>query len=241
MPALDESFPAIRDALADRYGHPEPPAAGLDPFEALVATVLDRALEPAKRDAVVAALRDEGLLDPQALAEADPVEVEDALRSAGLSVSRAALAPLRRLARWLVDRHHGSADALAGPDSPVPADRLREELLTINGVGPATADALLLFALGRPAYPLDRATYRVLVRHGWVDTDAGYDEARDVVERLGPDDPALLARLSAWFERVGREFCRVGAPKCERCPLRPFLPESGPVDPNGSIRGGSNP
>jgi endonuclease-3 related protein len=233
MPSLDESFPAIRDALADRYGHPEPPAAGLDPFEALVAIVLDRALDARKRDAAVAALRDEGLLDAQALAESDPSETEDALRGAGLAVPRSALSPLRKLARWLVDLHHGSADELADSDSPVPTGRLRDELVTINGVGQATADSVLLHALRRPVYPLDRATYRVLVRHGWVDTDSGYDEARDVVERLGPDDPVLLARLSAWFERLGREFCRAGAPKCDRCPLRPFLPESGPIDPNG--------
>lgn len=232
MPALVESFPAIRADLTDRYGLPAPLFAGLDPFEALVATVLDRALEPTKRDAVIAALRDEGLLEPQALAESDPAEAEEALRSAGLAVARTVLTPLRKLARWLVDHHHGSADALAGLDSSLSADRLREELLTINGIGPASADAVLLFALRRPVYPLDRASYRILARHGWVDTDAGYDEARDVVERLAPEDPALLARLSAWFERLGREFCRAGAPKCERCPLRPFLPESGPVDPN---------
>lgn len=233
MPALDESYPAFRDALADRYGRPESPAAGLDPFLALVTIVLDRVLDPKKRDAVVTVLRDEGLLEPQALAEADPVEAEEALRSAGLTVNRTALAPLRRLARWLVDLHHGSADALAGPDSEVSAERLREELLTLNGIGPATADALLLYALRRPVYPLDRPTYRIFARHGWIDAEASYDEARDVVERLDPGDPAALDRLSVWFVKVGREFCRAGAPKCERCPLRPFLPESGPIDPNG--------
>ncbi len=233
MPALDESFPAIRDALADRYGLPGSPNAGLDPFEAILATVLDRFLEPIKRDTVIAALRDDGFLDPRTLAEADPVEVEEALRSAGLTLPRTALAPLRKVTRWLVDLHHGSADALAGPDSTVSADRLRDELLTINGIGPASADALLLFALGKAVFPVDRATYRILARHGWIEADAGYDEARDRVERLAPEDSTTLNRLSVWFERLGREFCRAGAPKCERCPLRPFLPESGPVDPNG--------
>lgn len=232
MPSLDESFPEIRDALADRYGRPEPSTAGLDPFEAMVATMLDRALDPKKRDATLIALRDEGLLEPHALAGADTAEVEDALRSAGLAVSRAALTPLRRLVQWLVERHQGSADELAGHESTVSADELREELRALNGVGPATADAILLFALRRPVYPLDRATYRVLARHGWVEADATYDEARDVVERLGADDPATLVRLSDWFERVGLEFCRAGAPRCERCPLRPFLPANGPVDPN---------
>jgi endonuclease III related protein len=233
MASPDESFPAIHEALAGRYGRPLALAPGLEPFETIVATVLDRALDLKKRNAVLAALREEGLLDPQALAESHPAELDDALRSERLAVSRAALAPLHRLARWLVELHHGTADELAGPDSLVSTAQLREELLTVNGIGPATADAVLLFALRRPVYPIDRPTYRILARHGWIDSDTGYDEARDVVERLAADDPATLERLSSWFEQVGREFCRAGGPKCERCPLRPFLPESGPVEPNG--------
>ena len=94
-----------------------------------------------------------------------------------------------------------------------------------RGRGPA---ALLLHGLRRPAYPLDRASYRILVRHGWLDPSADYDEARDVVERLDPDVPEHLARLSAWLERIGREYCRPTIAKCERCPLRSFLPEGGP-------------
>jgi endonuclease III related protein len=232
MPSLVASFPAIRDALVDRYGRPEPPASGLDPFEAMVATILDRALVPKKRDAALSALRDNGLLDPQSLAESDPVEAEEALRGVGVTMARA-LAPLRRLARWLVEIHHGSAADLAGVDTPIASDSLREELLALKGIGPATADAVLLFALGRPVYPLDRSTYRVLARHDWIDLDATYDEARGVVERLGLDDPSTLAALSVWFERLGKDYCRASVARCESCPLRPFLPEAGPVDPNG--------
>jgi endonuclease-3 related protein len=222
----------LTDALSAHYGRPEPglPAGALDPFEALVATLLDRALDAPKRDRAVAALRDAGLLEPQVLAEVDPAEAAEALRSAGLKVTDKALVPLGRVAKWLVELHHGDADELADPDSPVATSQLREELTAVNGVGPATADALLLFALGRPVYPLDRATYRVFVRHGWIDPTADYDEARDAVERLAPDDPPALARFSAWFERVARDFCRVAAPRCEKCPLRPFLPEGGPVE-----------
>ncbi len=233
MPSLEESFPAIRDALADRYGVPERPFPGLDPFEAMLATLLDRALAPVLRSATLSVLREEGLLEPQALAESDPVELEDALRSAGLKVSRAVLVPLRRLARWLVDLHHGSADDLAGTGSGASSEQLRDELLTINGIGPSTADSVLLHALGRPIYPLDRATFRIFVRHGWADADAGYDDARDIVERLSRDDSETLSKLAAWFERLGREFCRATVARCDKCPLRPFLPDSGPIDPNG--------
>jgi endonuclease-3 related protein len=233
MPSLDESFPAIVNALTKRYGRAGPPASWLEPFDAIVATVLARSLDAKKRETAVAALRDEGLLEPQTLAEADPAEVADALSSAGLSVSKSALVPLRRLARWLVELHHGSADELVGLDSPAPIESLREELLSVNGIGPATADAVLLFALRRHVYPLDRPTYRILARHGWIDPDLGYDEARDVVERVAPDDPALLVNLGDWFQQIGREFCRAGKPKCEHCPLIDYLPDGGPIEPNG--------
>ena len=231
MPSPDASFPAMIEALTGRYGRSGAAGSGLDPFEALVSTLLDRAFDPAGRLRALDALRDSGLLDAQALAESDPSESEEALRSAGLKVQDKALVPLGRLARWLVELHHGDAEALAGDASDVASAQLREELVAVNGIGPATADALLLFALGRPTYSVDRATYRVFVRHGWIDPTADYDEARDAVERLAPDDPATLAQLSAWFDRLGRDFCRASVAKCDKCPLKPFLPDGGPIDP----------
>lgn len=231
MPSLDDSLPAIREALTGRYGRPEPFAPADDVFAEIVLALLDRVFDAPKRARALEALRDAGLLEPQALAESDPDEVAEALRSAGLKAQEKATAPLRRVARWLVERHHGVVDDLVGPAGPVATGQLREELAAINGIGPATADALLLFALRRPAYPLDRATYRIFARHGWLDATADYDEARDAVERLAPDDPAALARLSAWFTRVGHDHCRLAVAKCEKCPLRPWLPEGGPLDP----------
>ncbi len=229
MPTLGESYPTIVAALDERYGSPEPIRDDLNPFEAMVAAVLARSAEPRKVDAALIVLRDAGLLEPEPLAEADENEIGDVFREGRVPLSAKAVAPIRRLARLLVDRHGGSAEPLRR-GSP-PTDPLREELSELNGIGPATADAILLFALRRGTYPVDRATYRVLVRHGWLDPSADYDEARTVVERLSPDDPDGLARLSRWMERIGRDYCRVGSPKCEHCPLRPVLPEGGPRNP----------
>lgn len=231
MPSLDESFPAILDALIDLYGRPGSPFAALEPFEALLAAVLDRTQPPEKRDKILSTLREEGLLDPQTLAESDLEELTEVLRAARLSLPATALRPLKSLARWLVDRHHSMADALVG-EGEVATSQLRDELLAVKGIGLTTADAVLLFALRRPVYPLDRATYRVLARHGWIDPDAQYEDARDVVERLAPDDPDLLTALSSWFESLAKKFCRASVPRCEKCPLRPFLPEEGPIDPS---------
>ena len=228
MPTFDESFPDIQNALAGRYPAAEVPEHA--PFPALVAALLGRSAAPRKVAQALSALDDAGLLDPQALAEADPAEIDDALKTSGVAPSARAVGPLRRLARWLVERHHGAADALRAGE--VATDQLREELAGLNGFGPATADALLLFALRRPVYPLGRATYRIFLRHGWLDPTIEYDEARALVERPARDDPDALARLADGLERVGREFCRASIAKCDRCPLRPVLPEGGPIEPD---------
>ena len=229
MPTLDESFLEVVATLAGRYGRPAPVAEGLDLFEALVAVALARSVPPKKLAAALDGLREAGLVESRTLAEADPADLSEALRAAKVSLPARSLGPLRRLARWLVERHKGSAEALR--DEDVATDRLREELLALNGVGPATADALLLFALRRPVYPVDRASYRILVRHDWLDPTATYDEARAVIERPAAGDPDVLARLSVWLERVGRDCCRAGVARCDRCPLQPFLPEGGPREP----------
>ncbi|MBV8609576.1 MAG: endonuclease III, partial [Singulisphaera sp.] len=219
MPTLDESFLEVVATLAGRYGRPASVAEGLDLFEALVAVALARSVPPKKMAAALDGLREAGLVESRTLAEADPADLSEALRAAKVSLPARSLGPLRRLARWLVERHKGSAEALR--DEDVATDRLREELLALNGVGPATADALLLFALRRPVYPVDRASYRILVRHDWLDPTATYDEARAVIERPAAGDPDLLAQLSVWLERVGRDCCRAGVARCERCPLQP--------------------
>ncbi len=229
MPTLDESYPTIVAALDARYGSPAEFRDDLDPFEAMVAVILGRSVEPRKVDVALTVLRDAGLLDPGPLAEADEIEIGDLFREGKAPLSARATAPIRRLARLLVDRHGGSAEPLRR--GMPPTDPLREELAGINGIGPAMADAILLFALRRGTYPVDRATYRVLVRHGWLEPSDDYDEARAVVERILPDDPDGLARLSLWMERIGRDYCRVGSPRCDHCPLRPVLPEGGPREP----------
>lgn len=226
MPSLPDAYPALTEALAGQYGRPSGATAGGGAFERIVAAVLG-----ASGPALAAALREEGLLEPAALAEADPAEIEQAMAGRGKGRPGApAIGLLRKLARWVVEHHGGDPGEL----DAAATSSLREELVALRGIGGATADAILLQGLGRAAYPVDRATYRILARHGWIDPTADYDEARAAVLGLDPDDPDAMARLSSWFERVGREYCRAGAPRCERCPLRPFLPDGGPLEPDVS-------
>jgi endonuclease-3 related protein len=224
MASLTDSYDEIRAALAAHYGRFAPPTVPTgESFAAVVATFLGRSAEPRAVSGALTGLRDAGLLEPGPLAEVAPAEVAEVIGRSGLKAKARAVATLGKLAGWFVER--GESIAVAATET------LREELVAINGVGPATADAILLLALGRTSYPVDRATYRILVRHDWLDPSAGYDDARDRLERLDPDEPARLAELGAWLDRVGAAFCKAAGPRCERCPLRPFLPDGGPRAP----------
>jgi len=234
MPTLDEAFSQVRDALLERFKAPASQFERLDPFASMVAVALERNGAGSHLHAAVGALDKAGFLTWWELREAELFDIADALREAGLDLSAQRLALLPRLAHWLVHDHDGDADSLFEPSLPVA--QLRDELSAINGLGAPGADAVLLFALDRLSYPVDRATYRVLARHGWLDASAGYDEARDAVVdhatdfagRTGLSATGVLKDLAHGMERLGRKYCRAAAPLCEGCPLEPLLPDGGP-------------
>jgi endonuclease-3 related protein len=241
MPTLDDAFSTVHSALVARFGLP--PASlcqGLGPFEAMCAALLERNLGPQKAAAALDGLRDSEMLAPDGLAGADVVELIDAVAEKGLSVSAGALAPLHRFARWLVQHHDGRIEALFDPHRST--EWLRGELASIKGIGMAGADAALLYALKRSAYPIDRATFRVLVRHGWLDPTATYDEARDLLLDCAASDACTLderdlaesdvlaenlMELAYGMDQVGRRYCRPAAARCDDCPLVSLLPEGG--------------
>ncbi len=230
MPTFDESFPALEAALFRQYGHLEPQVED-DLFRAMVSVFLSRSADAAKAAKAISSLNDAGLLSSSTLAEVENLEISETLKASRVSLNVRAVAALKRLASWFIGEF--------GERTPAPDDitqatsSLREGLASLNGIGPATADALLLYAFQRPAYPVDRASYRILIRHGWTDTSADYAEAQAILERVGEDNPTRLQRLSLGLQRVGREYCKASVPRCEQCPLKPFLPPGGVIEPEG--------
>ena len=122
---------------------------------------------------------------------------------------------LRELAIFFRARAGGRLDRLRA----VPLETLRAELLAVPGIGPETADAILLYALGRPVFVADAYTRRVLSRHRMAPAGIGYEALRRLLEAELPGDPALFNELHALLVAVAKSHCRA-RPRCEGCPLR---------------------
>jgi endonuclease-3 related protein len=199
-------------ALHARFG-PQHWWPGRTPFEVSVGAVLTQHTAWTNAARAVTALRRRGLLAAPRVAARDEATLAEIIRPAG--TYRLKARRLLAFARWLVDRFGGRFQGLrAAPLGP-----LRRELLRVPGLGPETVDAILLYAAGRPVFVADAYVRRVLGRHRLLARDAGYEEARAVVETHLPSDPALFNELHALLVAVGKAYCRT-VPLCGECPLR---------------------
>jgi endonuclease III related protein len=209
--------------LAARYG-PQHWWPAETPFEVLVGTILTQNTSWKNVERAIGNLREAGLLDVRRLYDLPSEELEELIRPVGHF--RVKGRRLRNLLALLVERYDGSLEQMFATG----LELLRGELLTINGVGPETADSILLYAGNMPSFVVDTYTHRVLKRHGWVEFDADYHQIKDHFESSLEPDAALYKEFHALLVRVGSEHCGK-TPKCDCCPLADLLPEVGPLEP----------
>ena len=210
---LEGMYEAMLAALGPSHWWP-----GETPFEVLVGAVLTQNTNWGNVERAIGNLRNAGVLDPHAMFDLPPEALAELIRPAGYF--RLKTGRLRNVLAWLLEECDGDMAALAGRD----LDELRPGLLDVKGVGPETADSILLYALGKPTFVVDAYTFRILGRHGLVPEDADYHALQaEFMDRLDPD-PRLFNEYHALLVRVGKDFCRKQQPKCDACPLSPFLP-----------------
>jgi endonuclease-3 len=208
--ALREKILEVHERLADAYGKPkwEPHHR---PIAELVNTILSQNTNDNNRDVAYAQLR-ERFPTWQAVMEAPEEEVVEAIRPAGLGPSKAPRiqAALRRIEE---ERGELRMDFL----QEMPLDEARQWLLDIKGVGPKTAAIVLLFALGRPAFPVDTHVHRVSRRLGLVPPNTSRTKAHTLLEARVPE--ALYYPFHIELIHHGREICAARSPRCEACML----------------------
>lgn len=189
---------------------------GRTPYEVAVGAVLTQHTAWPNAARAVEALRARGLLTPARVAALDASDLAGVIRPAG--TPRVKARRVQALTSWLVESMGGSFSRLR----TAPLATLRRRLLEIPGLGPETADAILLYAAGRPVFVADAYTRRILARHRLIGPAAGYEEARVWLEAHLPSDPALFNEFHALLVAVGKSNCR-SAPRCDDCPLRADL------------------
>ena len=181
-------------------------------FEMMVGAILTQNVAWANVERAIVNLKSMGLLSPEAIDACDAGTLAMAIKPAGFF--RVKSKRLKNYVAWFVR---------AGDLSTRSTSALREELLEIKGVGPETADSILLYGLGRPSFVIDQYTYRVLTRHHFISEETTYDEMKELFESQLPKDVPLYNDFHAQIVRVGKEYCRT-KPLCETCPLKRYLP-----------------
>jgi len=210
LEALRAKTMEVHQRLVHVFGRPRR-TGHLDPVSQLVSTIISQNTSDINRDRAYNRLRAR-FPDWEAVRDADVRQVREAIRSAGLSETKA---PRIQQALRRVAEAQGrlSLDFL----NEMSVEEAKAWLTSIKGVGPKTAAIILLFSMGRPAFPVDTHIHRVSKRLALIGPRVSREQAHTILEELVP--PNLYYPFHINVIRHGREICRP-QPRCEVCPLR---------------------
>jgi len=180
--------------------------------EVLIGAVLTQNTSWKNVERAIRALRDADRITLDRIRRTPPDRLATLIRSSG--THRVKAGRLRALATWVEERFAGDLDRLFAAGLPA----ARQELLRVPGVGPETADAILLYAGNLPTFVVDAYTRRVLRRHHLIAASDGYGAVQALFERALPTVPALYGEYHALLVEVGKQYCRKRA-RCRTCPL----------------------
>lgn len=211
----------IYDRLYRRFG-PQHWWPGDTPFEIIIGAILTQNTNWSNVKKAIDNLKKNNLLTPEKLYRLDIAELAELIHPAGYYNIKAGR--LKSFLNRLFEKFDGDLDRLLS----LSTDRLREELLSIKGIGPETADSICLYAFNKPVFVVDAYTGRILGRHRLLEPGAGYEEIRMLFESTLPKEPPLYNEYHALLVRLGKDFCKT-KPQCGGCPLEDLPHDIEPV------------
>ncbi|MHC4412143.1 MAG: endonuclease III domain-containing protein [Planctomycetota bacterium] len=182
-------------------------------FEIITGAILTQNTAWPNVEKAIANLKAADCLDPEKLYFMDAGRLAELIRPAGYFNIKAKR--LKNFLAWLFDSYDGKLENL----EKLGTEQFREELLTIKGIGPETADSILLYAFDREVFVVDTYTARIAVRHQLIEPEADYHQLQEMFEANLPADKKLFNEYHALLVRTGKEYCRPIS-RCAGCPLQ---------------------
>lgn len=190
-----------------------------DPFETLIVTIISQNTADRNTARAFKTLSKQFEITPEVLANAETSQIEDCLRVGGLYKNKART--VKHVSQIILEKFHGSLQ----PILSLPLEEARKALIQLPGIGPKTADVVLLFSAKQPTIPVDTHVNRVAKRLGFAPANGSYENVRESLQTLY--DPRDYLAVHVLLIAHGRRFCTARHPLCYECPVNMCCPTKG--------------
>lgn len=183
-------------------------------LEVIIGAMLTQNTSWANVEKAIHNLRNKGLLSLKKLYDVDIDELANFIKPAGYFNVKARR--LKNLLKFIQQRYKGNLRNMQRVDTC----QLRNQLLSVNGVGPETADSILLYAFSKPIFVVDAYTKRIFSRLKMASSDSSYDEIQKLFMKDLSLNTPLFNEYHALIVRLGKDYCKKNKPKCDECPIK---------------------
>jgi endonuclease-3 len=216
---MSDNRPAeILKILRKIFTIPELTARTRDPFKTLITTIISQNTADRNTTRAFENLSKRFEIRPEVLAKAETEQIEECLKVAGLYRNKARV--IKQVSKTILEEFHGEMDSILS----LPHGEARKTLMKLRGVGPKTADVVLLFSANKPTIPVDTHVNRVSKRLGLVPSRGDYESVRKSLESLF--DPKDYLAVHVLLIQHGRRYCKARNPLCKQCPLNVLCPSA---------------
>ena len=209
MPPIFNLYQKLYSCFGPQYWWPAETA-----FEVMVGAILTQNTNWQNVEKAIDNLKNHKLLNPQALHRLPQARLTSLIRPAGYYNIKAKR--LKHFLEFLFKTYNGSLKKMSCRN----LGDLRQQLLSVNGIGPETADSILLYALSKPIFVVDAYTKRILLRHKLIRRDTSYDEIQSLFMNNLKTNVKLFNEYHALLVKLGKEYCLKKKARCEACPLK---------------------
>jgi endonuclease-3 len=206
----------ILTKLEETFAMPRWVTSSRDPFKTLIVTIISQNTADRNTAKAFENLSNRFIVAPEVFAKAETGQIQECLKVAGLYRNKAKA--IRQISRIILEQFQGNLEQVLA----LPLEEARETLLQLPGVGPKTADVVLLFCAEKPTIPVDTHVYRVSKRLGLAPEDGDYETVRNNLQRLY--NQKCYATVHIMLILHGRRYCKARSPLCKECPVNALCP-----------------